>query len=119
MAFTPPLFDAHWYTYLRNGQCIPMTLSFLRHFQTNHGPHGEVEIIVGPDGENIETLWALMEPDPEHPGSQRLRWSNGQFWYPGHIPGWMKLCEAAEKECELVEKQREKQRELDEIEGWM
>jgi len=107
----------HWHTYLRNCECIPMSVP--RQTQTNHGPNGELEIIVSRDGDSIEKLWVLMEPDPEHPGSKRLRWSNGQLWYPGETPGWMKLCEAVEKQCELVTKKVEKHMELVEIEGWM
>merc|ERR1719375_792635 len=60
-------------------------MSVPRQMQTNHAPSGELEIIVSPDGENSEKLWVFMEQDPEHPGSQRLRWSNGQVWYPGQV----------------------------------
>jgi len=73
--------NGHWHKFLPNGKCVPMSIP--RWAPTNHGPNGELEVWISLDSENIEKLWVFMEQDPEHPGSQRLRWSNGQLWYPG------------------------------------
>lgn len=73
--------NGQWHKFLPNGKCVPMSIP--RWAPTNHGPNGELEVWISPDSENIEKLWVFMEQDPEHPGSQRLRWSNGQLWYPG------------------------------------
>merc|ERR1719158_272522 len=35
-----------WHTFLRNGESVPMSVP--RQMQTNHGPHGELEITVSP-----------------------------------------------------------------------
>jgi len=73
--------NGHWHKFLPNGKCVPMSLPLSA--PTHHGPNGELEVCISPDSENVEKLWVIMEQDPEHPGTKRLRWSNGQSWYPG------------------------------------
>lgn len=73
--------NGHWHMFLHNGKCIPMSVPL--QLQTSRGPNGELEIILRLDSGNTEKLWVFMEPDPQRPGLERLRWSNGQLWYPG------------------------------------
>jgi len=90
--------NGHWHRFLPDGRCAPMSVPLQT--QINHGPNGELEIIaeiinhgsngeiiLSLDGEKTEKLWVFMEQDPEHPGSHRLRWSNGQVWHQGEIQG--------------------------------
>lgn len=47
-----------------------------RPWQLERQPSGELQIDV-----EKKVLWVFVEDDPKYPGSQRLRWSDGDIWY--------------------------------------
>merc|ERR1719321_34790 len=97
-----------FHTSLLNGKCTPMSAAL--QLKTDHGPNGEVERTVSPDGGNAVKLSVTIEEDPEHPGTQRLRWSNGELWYPGEVvekasaKPW--VCMEQDPECPGLERLR-------------